>query len=356
MPQSRGRKSPQQPSTPEPTSPVALPQRQQRRQRPIRRFVVWTIAGFLIAIVVVFGVGLYAFDWNDQVTNRVISVIPYPAARVGNHVVTYRDFRDDIETLHHYYSNQSVSTSGSLPSDAQIEELVLNRLIRDYQTKLLARERGIVVTSADVESRFQQLVTEAGSIDTIEKTLTELYAWDVPTFKSKVIEPYLYRERLQQSLAQDPDLTRVPRQKAQDLLDQIKAGASFEDLAKANSDDSGTASNGGDLGYFGRGVMVAAFEDAAFALDVGEVSDIIQSPFGYHIIKLEDKRTKDVDGTNVEEIRARHILISTTDVDAWVTDQLKKVSVNGFARPNYWDGAQGRIVNRTAAQATAATQ
>jgi peptidyl-prolyl cis-trans isomerase C len=71
---------------------------------------------------------------------------------------------------------------------------------------------------------------------------------------------------------------------------QIDGGASFEDLAKSKSTDTGSAANGGDLGFFSHDQMVKPFADAAFALDVGKVSDPVQSQFGWHIIKVEEKR------------------------------------------------------------------
>ena len=75
---------------------------------------------------------------------------------------------------------------------------------------------------------------------------------------------------------------------AADLLKQLQEGADFAALAKANSDDKGTAQNGGDLGSFGRGIMVKSFEDAAFSLKPGQLSGIVETPFGYHIIKVEE--------------------------------------------------------------------
>lgn len=77
------------------------------------------------------------------------------------------------------------------------------------------------------------------------------------------------------------------KQKAEQLLAQIrKSPASFAELAKKNSDDPGSGAKGGDLGYFGRGMMVKAFEEAAFALKQGELAGPVESEFGYHIIKL----------------------------------------------------------------------
>ena len=83
---------------------------------------------------------------------------------------------------------------------------------------------------------------------------------------------------------------KAARKLAESLLEKIRGGANFATLAKRYSADPGSARKGGDLGWFPRGVMMKPFEDAAFALKTGEISDIVETPFGYHIIKLEDRK------------------------------------------------------------------
>lgn len=92
-----------------------------------------------------------------------------------------------------------------------------------------------------------------------------------------------------------------------DLAAVARDGEDFAELAKTYSQGP-SGPNGGDLGWFGRGQMVEEFENAAFALRVGEVSEPVKTQFGYHIIKLDDRRTQDGE----EEIKASHILFETS--------------------------------------------
>jgi peptidyl-prolyl cis-trans isomerase C len=78
--------------------------------------------------------------------------------------------------------------------------------------------------------------------------------------------------------------------KIKDVQKQLKAGGDFADLAKKYSEDPGSKDRGGDLGPFSKGDMVDSFEKAAFALNVGDTSDIVTTDFGYHIIRVEEKR------------------------------------------------------------------
>ena len=91
------------------------------------------------------------------------------------------------------------------------------------------------------------------------------------------------------------------RKKAEAILDSLRAGADFAEMARKHSDDAGSARNGGDLGLARRGVFVKEFEEAVFSLKPGEISPIVETKFGFHIIKLVEKKG--------EAVRASHILI-----------------------------------------------
>ena len=97
------------------------------------------------------------------------------------------------------------------------------------------------------------------------------------------------------------DEKKLAFEKAKIILDSIKNGANFEELAKRNSDDVQSAKQGGDLGFARKGMFVKEFEEVLFNLNPGEISDVVETEYGYHIIKATDKRA--------DQIRSSHILV-----------------------------------------------
>ena len=92
----------------------------------------------------------------------------------------------------------------------------------------------------------------------------------------------------------DPKGVEEARKKAEDVLKQVKAGGNFAELAKKYSEDPGSGKNGGSLGWIGKGRTVPEFEKAAFSLAKGATSDLVQSSYGFHIIRVDDKQAAHV--------------------------------------------------------------
>jgi parvulin-like peptidyl-prolyl isomerase len=108
-------------------------------------------------------------------------------------------------------------------------------------------------------------------------------------------------------IAANPEYdVKAERGKIEAILQRVRAGEDFAKLADEFTEDPGGKGKGGDLGWFGRGRMVKVFEDAAFALKPGEVSGVLETEFGFHIVKLDGRRGQG----ESEEVRARHILIT----------------------------------------------
>lgn len=176
------------------------------------------------------------------------------------------------------------------PTDAEIEAYY-----KDHASAFFAPE------SANVEYVTLDL-------DAIKKSIT-LNEADLKTYYEQNLARLAGQEQRRAShiLINAPksasaDERAKAKAKAEALLAEVKkAPATFADVAKKNSQDPGSAPNGGDLDFFAHGAMVKPFEDAAFSMKVGDISDVVESEFGYHIIKLTD--IKSAPKRSLEEMR-----------------------------------------------------
>jgi len=208
---------------------------------------------------------------------------------------------------------RSIVTDGVQVSDADVEERY--KLDREQVNLSFARvvaadlAKTATVSDQDVEGelsvhperyrapatvRARYVAYKRGEFEATAKPSDE----QVKAFYQKHLEDRftdveeVHARHILVKLPPNPDDAAKAKAKAdaEDLLKQVRAGGDFEALAKNHSQDPGSAPKGGDLGFFPRGRMVPAFDAAAFALEPGTVSDLVETPFGFHIIKVEEKK------------------------------------------------------------------
>jgi peptidyl-prolyl cis-trans isomerase D len=151
----------------------------------------------------------------------------------------------------------------------------------------------------------------------------------------------------------DDTAVKAAKQKAEDLLAKVKSGANFAELAKKNSDDPGSAQQGGSLGWVNRGQMVPEFEKAAFALKKGETSGLVQSSYGFHIIRLDDRheaRLKPLDEVKSEIepiVRQQKAQTVNENISNKIASQAKTQGLEKTAQANNLDVLTSNYVTRT---------
>ena len=180
---------------------------------------------------------------------------------------------------------QVAQIRAQFPSDAQFQQALTAQRTTLEAVRSDARDG----MSADklVESEI------AGKVAVKPEAVTDFYQKNQDKFQQG---PRVRASHILIGIPQGADAAtkQQAKAKADALLKDLKAGKDFAAAAKENSQDPGSAPNGGDLGYFEQGQMVPPFEQAAFALKPGEMSEVVETQFGYHIIKVADKQESKV--------------------------------------------------------------
>ncbi len=292
---------------------------------------------------------------SEPVTTEPAKAEPTPAdpiAKVGKQTITRGEVDRAVAAL---VAQKRVSQPNSTAKRRQIEKLALEQLIA---AELLYQE-GIKTPPSDLDKQVELKISQNKSkLDTIakesklsEKELSELIR------KSIVVNDYIEKNITAKISVTDEDIKKYydgnpnkfkkeaqlrvshilcgiaagatdevkqkAKDKAADLLKKLKAGEDFAKVAEKNSTCPSSA-QGGDLGFFGKGEMVAPFEEAAFALKQGEISGVVETEFGYHIIKLTDtKKAETVSFEDAKE-RIRNLLKSQRKQEA-LTSELSRL-------------------------------
>lgn len=284
--------------------------------------------GLLVLLVGIVTLGIYKFNWQGPMTQTIVKTFPYPVAYVNGVAVSYGEYLEDLATLQGFYDQQveeNPQIATSLPSEDDLKQNAFDRLIQNIVIEGEAEKYGVEVTDSDVETEFARVVAAAGSLDAVMADISTLYGWTEDEFKEKVIRSFLVQQELGEALTEDEAFNAAARMQAEEVLGRVQAGEDFAELAKEFSADPSSGPRGGDLGWFGSGVMVPEFEEAAFALGAGEISDLVQTAFGFHIIRVDE--VKEDDGGNVEEVLAAHILFRGPDVEQYILDAVENAEV-----------------------------
>jgi len=297
-----------------------------------KKTIIAVGVGSLVALLVtisVFGVLIYKYKSTNRSVKIASRVVPYPVASVnGNwfwNTVTYNQYLFELASIQKFYTSQGqdLNSQEGKQKLSQLKNDIITQLENNLIIEQQARKYGIKVTNKEIQTQYDELVKNAGGVEKVKTTLDKLYGWTIDDFKEKIKQSVLQKKLAEKILA-DESLNAPAKKQAEDILKQIQAGGDFAELAKKYSTD-GSASNGGDLGLISKGQTVPEFEAAAFGLQEGQVSGVVKTQYGYHIIKATKKEG--------DQVRVSHILIKGADIDSWLKDQRAKAKIVQYFRP-----------------------
>jgi len=319
---------------------------------------------FIYAIIVALSLSIAALTVQAEKNEPSIDKV----AIVNGSVITSEEFNRELNPI-----KQRISQQGQKISPVQLEGIrnkILDNLINIELLFQESRNNGIKVEKEAIDSQIKSLKQNLSNDTEFKNFLSELNLSE-RAFKLKIKKGIAIQKLIETQIADkikisdeeskafydtNPDLFKQPEQiKASHILikvepgvDEIKKseakekikniqqklnkGEDFATLAKEFSEGP-SKNKGGDLGYFQRGQMVKPFEDAAFALKTEEVSDIVETQFGYHIIKVVDKKPeKTIAYENVKKDLTQHLKQEKTnqEVKIYIQKSREKSKIEKF--------------------------
>jgi len=210
--------------------------------------------------------------------------------------------------------------------------VVTDQEIEDYYNSNAER----YMTPESVSVEYVEITSDelADSIDVDEQELAQMY----DDYKQRVLknEERKARHILLQIGTSEENSKDALMPRIEELQQKLINGESFEDIAREYSEDPGSAKQGGDLGWVATGEMVKPFEDALFSMDKGEVSDIVETQFGLHLIKLDDTRTPELQ--TIAELRSEFEQELKQDaISSMFYDITENMAVNAYENPDSLD-------------------
>lgn len=238
---------------------------------------------------------------------------------------------------------------------AQNGKEALDSLISDKIIALELQKQNISVTEEAVQKEFQNIVAQNGGEEAFKQTL-EAYGYPLDDVKKDVkknlevtkllkAQITITEDEMKSFFEENKDAFNVKEQvkarhilvdtekKANEVKAKLLAGGDFAQLAKEYSTDTANKEKGGDLGFFSRGEMVQEFEDAAFSLEIGKISDPIKTENGYHIIKVVEKKAAQEATYEKSKEQVKQALLEgkmPTAYNTWLQDKYKEYKIENL--------------------------
>ena len=242
--------------------------------------------------------GVYRFNWNNRFMQITEKVISFPAVYIkGAGFISIGEIKEDNQAVKKFYESQDFDKVGMRVDFGTeqgkkrlkvTEKEVINKLMENKIIVALAKKKGIVISDASVDQQVNSSIEQFGNRQNLMSDLSRLYGWSLEDFKQKVVKPELYADKLSEIYSNEVDTSREEA-KINSLYERV--AVKKEDFAKVaqEASEGESAKNGGDLGWSTENQLVPEISEKAFSMKIGEISEVIKSPLGFHIVKLEEK-------------------------------------------------------------------
>lgn len=255
------------------------------------------------------------------------------AALVNGEPITMEDYQQQVAQVEAFFDQEGLDLGSEEGRERlmQARRQVLEQMIDQELIRQAAGEMDVTISDEELESNIQDIVEQSGGQEEFNQSLDVMgTAYD--EFRQMLLDQLLSEAvfaaitKAIPSVAEQVHARHVllpTEEQAEEVLARLQGGEDFAFLARQYSEDVSTRERGGDMGFFPRGVMPPEVEDAAFSLDVGQTSEIVESQFGFHIVQVLEKEEREIAVEIFENLRQQTFM-------QWLQEQRERATIERF--------------------------
>lgn len=256
------------------------------------------------------------------------------AAVINGEPITVDDYQKQVYQVEAFFQQEGLDLESEEGRErlAQARRQVLEQMIDQVLIRQAAVEMEVSISDAELESNIQEIVEQSGGQEQFNQSL-QATETSYDDFRQMLLDQLLSEavfSALTESVSSIGEQVHArhillpTKERAEEVLARLEGGEDFAFLAREYSEDISSRESGGDMGFFPRGVMPPEVEGGAFSLAVGEISGIIESPFGFHILQVLEKEEREIAVEIFENLRQQTFM-------KWLEERRESATIERLA-------------------------
>jgi parvulin-like peptidyl-prolyl isomerase len=255
------------------------------------------------------------------------------AALVNDQPITTADYQKQVAQVEAFFTQEGLDVESAEGRErlAQARRQVLEQMIDQELIRQAAAEMGVSISQAQLQSSIQEIIDQSGGQEEFEQSLQAM-GTTYEDFQQMLLDQLLSEAvygAVTASISTTAEQVHArhilvsTRERAEEVLTRLQAGEDFAYLAREYSEDISSRETGGDVGFFPRGVMPPEVEEVAFTAEIGEVSGVVESQFGFHVIQVLEREEREIAVEVFENLRQQTFM-------QWLQDRREQSTIDRF--------------------------
>ncbi len=240
------------------------------------------------------------------------------AALVNGQPITVEDYQKQIAQVEAFFQQEGLDVGSEEGWErlVQVRRQVLEQMIDQELITQAAVEMDISISDSELESKIEAIIEQSGGQEQFQQSLQDT-ATSYDDFRQMLLDQLLSEAVFSAATASIPSVAQQvharhillsTKEKAEEVLARFQGGEDFAFLARECSEDLSSRERGGDMGFFPRGTTAPEIEQAAFTLELGGISGVIESQFGFHIVQVLERQEREIAPEILENLRQQSFM------------------------------------------------